>query len=146
MPTTFALKSQNTEVLDNELKLRNFTSLISFLALTEPYWVPHSCSLEYSLPQSPNNFIGFTPFDAIPFGCSLSYVRIPHGLHPTFPFEFGFLTLSFKRLTCHTSAPFQVRHNPICPVINSRCLSADSISFLWHLFPLGILVGFLLPY
>ncbi|MBE9106954.1 hypothetical protein IQ229_19085 [Nostoc cf. edaphicum LEGE 07299] len=35
---SFVPKSQNTEVLDNESKLRGLTSLISFLVLTEPYW------------------------------------------------------------------------------------------------------------
>ncbi|NJR75865.1 MAG: hypothetical protein HC773_24190 [Scytonema sp. CRU_2_7] len=35
---SFALKSQNTEVLDNESKLPNFTSLIRLLSLTELYW------------------------------------------------------------------------------------------------------------
>jgi hypothetical protein len=35
---SFVLKSQHTEVLENESKLPNFTSLICLLALTEPYW------------------------------------------------------------------------------------------------------------
>jgi hypothetical protein len=41
-------------------------------------------------------------------------------------------------IPCPTSAPFQVRHHPICPVMTSWRLSAGSLCFLRHLVLLGI--------
>lgn len=57
----------------------------------------------------------FRAFDAVPLARSHGLAYIPYGLHLTFPFEFGSITLKFRRFTCYTSAAFQLRHLPYTP-------------------------------